>query len=105
MHIVLAATGHVGSALAKALIDKGERVTLVMRNLTKAPQWQSRGAQVALVDVHDVPALSAVLRYCGRVNACSCSIHLLIQQAIPTMKNAEVGRRFWKRCKALDWRG
>jgi uncharacterized protein YbjT (DUF2867 family) len=60
MHIVLGATGHVGSALAKTLLDKGEPVTIVTHDAMRAADWINVGAQAAVVDVHDTEALREV---------------------------------------------
>lgn len=62
MHIVLGGTGHVGSALALALIARGEAVTVVSRDPDKRGEWEARGAQVALADVHDTAGLRRVFR-------------------------------------------
>lgn len=60
MYIILGATGHVGSALAKTLLDKAEPVTIVTHDELKAVDWINAGAQAAVVDVHDVKALHEV---------------------------------------------
>ncbi|MDY7226672.1 NmrA family NAD(P)-binding protein [Hyalangium rubrum] len=62
MHIILGATGHVGSAVAHALLDRGEPVTAVTRDGRKAEALARRGAEVAVVDVRDVGALREVFR-------------------------------------------
>lgn len=62
MHIILGGTGHVGSALAEALIEKGEPVTIVTRDPSKTHDRQQKGMQVAVADVHDVEALRSVFR-------------------------------------------
>lgn len=62
MHIILGASGHVGSAVAQALLDQGEAVTAVMHDPRKARDWQNKGARTAVVDVHDAGALRRVLR-------------------------------------------
>lgn len=61
MYIVLGATGHVGSAVATALIDAGEEVVLVSRDAAKAAIWESRGAETAILDVMDTDALHDLL--------------------------------------------
>lgn len=61
MHLVLGATGHVGSAVAGALLDRGEPVTVVTRDPARAEPLARRGARVAALDIHDVPALRAEL--------------------------------------------
>lgn len=60
MHIVLGATGHVGSALAKSLLDKAEPVTIVTHDQMKAGDWVQAGAKAAICDVNDVNALHTV---------------------------------------------
>lgn len=57
MHIILGGTGHVGSALAETLLERGEAVTVVSRNASARPAWERKGAQFAVVDVRDVDAL------------------------------------------------
>ena len=62
MHVVLGATGHVGSAVVSALLDRGEPVTLVTRDAKRAEPFTRRGAVAAVADIHDTPALRAVLQ-------------------------------------------
>lgn len=62
MHIILGATGHVGSAAAKALRAAGEAVTLVTRDADKSEGLRSDGADVAVADVEDVDRLRAIFR-------------------------------------------
>lgn len=62
MHIILGGTGHVGSAAAMALLDKGEPVTIVSRNDSECDKWEQRGARLVVVDIHDTESLRAVLR-------------------------------------------
>jgi uncharacterized protein YbjT (DUF2867 family) len=60
MHIILGGNGHVGSATAQALLSQGEPVTIVSRSSASIPQWQKRGAQVEVVDVHNTVELRHV---------------------------------------------
>jgi len=60
MIIVLGATGHVGSAVTQALIDRDIPVTAVIHNTAKAADWERRGAKAAVADVHDSDALRRV---------------------------------------------
>ncbi|HEX7867515.1 MAG TPA: NmrA family NAD(P)-binding protein [Variovorax sp.] len=60
MHIILGATGHVGSALAQALLGHSEPVTVVTRDAHKAEALRTKGARVAVVDVFDTHALHRV---------------------------------------------
>ena len=57
MHVILGSTGHVGSALTKALLSRGERVTVVVRDRAKAHAFETLGAQVVIADIRDVEAL------------------------------------------------
>jgi uncharacterized protein YbjT (DUF2867 family) len=58
MYIVMGATGHVGGAVAGALLRAGREVTVITRDARKAPA----GAQVAELDVRDVSALRDAFR-------------------------------------------
>ncbi len=60
MHVVLGATGRVGSAVARRLIDRHLPVTAVSRDPRRAAPWKKLGARAAILDVRDVAALRAV---------------------------------------------
>jgi uncharacterized protein YbjT (DUF2867 family) len=62
MHVIMGGTGHVGSATAAALLERGEAVAIVTRDATRAVEWRARGAEIAEADVEDVAALRAVFR-------------------------------------------
>jgi uncharacterized protein YbjT (DUF2867 family) len=62
MHIIIGGTGHVGSATARALLRRGEPVTVVTRNAGHASDLRDAGAKIAVADVRDVPVLRAILR-------------------------------------------
>ena len=62
MHVVLGGTGHIGSALAESLLAQREPVLVVTRRPEAASAWQRRGAAAAVVDLHDVVALTAAVR-------------------------------------------
>ncbi|MBE4948163.1 NAD(P)H-binding protein [Chryseobacterium culicis] len=51
MYTVIGASGHVGSIVATELLNKGLSVQAILRNPTKAAQWQEKGAKVALADL------------------------------------------------------
>lgn len=61
MHIILGGTGHVGSAAARALLERGEAVTIVSRSRSKAPDLEARGARVAIADINDVKRVSRIV--------------------------------------------
>lgn len=60
MHIILGATGHIGSVVANRLLEKGEAVTVVTRSEKKRQGWEQKGAKVAVVDVLDTNGLKKV---------------------------------------------
>ncbi|VTR95112.1 NmrA family transcriptional regulator OS=Massilia sp. JS1662 GN=IA69_09970 PE=4 SV=1: NmrA [Gemmata massiliana] len=62
MHIILGATGHVGAATARALLKRGEPVTVVTRDATRASDLKKAGAKVAIADVLDTAKLREVFR-------------------------------------------
>jgi len=62
MHIILGGTGHVGSSVATTLLEKGKEVTVITHNPQKAPEWEQKGANVAIVDMHDSDKLHAVFK-------------------------------------------
>ncbi len=62
MYIIMGGTGHVGLAVAHALLAQGQAVTIISRNAGKADAWIPKGSRVALADVHDTTALQKVFR-------------------------------------------
>ncbi len=61
MHIILGATGHVGSSVADSLLEKGEKIIVTSRDPDKVLDLQKRGAEVAVNDIHDTAALRRTL--------------------------------------------
>jgi uncharacterized protein YbjT (DUF2867 family) len=62
MHIITGGTGHVGAALAHALLEKGEMVTIISRSSETAQEWMSKGAQLAVADIYDTEALHEIFK-------------------------------------------
>ena len=62
MHIILGGTGHVGSVVARTLLNRKQPVTIIARDPNKAAVWRARGATVAIADVHDTEALRRVFQ-------------------------------------------
>ncbi len=60
MHIILGATGHVGSVVAENLLKKNEEVLVITHDPSKAKAWEEKGAQVAVVNVLDTDKLREV---------------------------------------------
>ncbi|MBE7183821.1 MAG: NmrA family NAD(P)-binding protein [Methylobacterium mesophilicum] len=62
MYVVMGATGHVGEAVANALLARGEEVTVLTRHPERATAWQNKGASVAKADVEDLASLKAAFQ-------------------------------------------
>lgn len=62
MYIILGGTGHVGSATAKALLGRGESVTVVTHDRGHAQALERAGATIAVADVRHVDAVRAIFR-------------------------------------------
>ena len=59
MYAIMGITGQVGSAAAKYLLDRGQRVRAIVRNKSRAAVWAARGADIAVADWSDAEALAA----------------------------------------------
>ncbi|EJB01822.1 putative nucleoside-diphosphate sugar epimerase [Rhizobium leguminosarum bv. trifolii WSM597] len=60
--IVLGATGHIGSVVARTLLRDGHQIVAVVHDEAKAAGLKSLGAEIAIVDLGDTQALRATLR-------------------------------------------
>lgn len=61
MQVVLGATGHVGSAVLKKLMESGEPVLAVTHSLTHENELRGLGVEVATADINDVEMLTQTL--------------------------------------------
>jgi uncharacterized protein YbjT (DUF2867 family) len=61
MHVVFGANGRAGGETARALIERGEAVRVVLRREEQAAPWKAVGAQVILASIDDVNAVTAAL--------------------------------------------
>ena len=61
MYVITGASGHTGSVVARTLLERGERVRVVLRDEAKADAWRQWGAEVALAELHDASALSLAM--------------------------------------------
>ncbi|MBD2231421.1 NmrA family NAD(P)-binding protein [Phormidium tenue] len=86
MHIILGGTGNVGSAVARALLNRREPVLVVTRNPLKAEELRRDGANVAVADVHDIETLRGIFRQGQR-------LFLLNPPAAPSLDMAAEERR------------
>ncbi|MCW6532232.1 NmrA family NAD(P)-binding protein [Sphingomonas sp. MMSM20] len=57
MFVVMGANGHVGSAVARTLLGRDQKVIIVTHDETRGDRWRERGAEVAVADVSDPESL------------------------------------------------
>ncbi|HEY2509294.1 MAG TPA: NmrA family NAD(P)-binding protein [Polyangiaceae bacterium] len=62
MFVVTGATGNTGSATARALLERGKKVRVVVRDAARGAEWKARGAEVAVASLEDAAQLTAALR-------------------------------------------
>lgn len=61
MHVVLGANGRAGGETARALIERGEAVRVVLRRQEQGQQWAALGAEVAVACIEDADAMAGAL--------------------------------------------
>ena len=59
MYAIMGITGQVGSAAAKYLLERGQRVRAVVRNKSRAAAWAARGVEIVTADWSDAEAMAA----------------------------------------------
>jgi uncharacterized protein YbjT (DUF2867 family) len=62
MYAIMGITGRVGGAVAATLLAKGNRIRAIVRSSSKGSSWAERGADVAVADSLDTPALARAFR-------------------------------------------
>ncbi|NEI72499.1 NAD(P)H-binding protein [Rhizobium lusitanum] len=62
MFIVMGATGHVGRAVANALLADRKDVTVLTRQPDQANEWREKGALVLRADAEDVASMQTAFR-------------------------------------------
>jgi uncharacterized protein YbjT (DUF2867 family) len=62
MHVVFGANGRAGGETARALLERGEAVRVVVRRPEQGEPWKALGAEVAIASIDDVGAVSAALK-------------------------------------------
>src|SRR5262245_43961958 len=61
MYVVTGVTGNTGSVVANTLLDKGEKVRVLVRNADKGEAFKRRGAEVAVASLEDGAAMERAL--------------------------------------------
>lgn len=62
MHVVFGANGRAGGAVARALIESGEAVRVVLRSGKQRERWAELGAEASIANIEDVDAVTEALR-------------------------------------------
>ena len=62
MHVVLGANGRAGGEAARALIERGEAVRVVLRRKEQGEKWTALGAEVAVASIEDAGAMADALK-------------------------------------------
>lgn len=61
MHVVFGANGRAGGETARALIERGEPVRVVLRHPDQGQPWKALGAEIAIASIDDAEAVSTAL--------------------------------------------
>lgn len=67
MHVILGASGHVGSALTNQLLMKNEEVLVITHSPEKQKEWQDKGAKTVLADVNQSEKLHKIFKRANRI--------------------------------------
>ena len=62
MYVVLGANGRAGGEAARALIERGEAVRVVLRRKEQGGRWAALGAEVAIANIEDIDAMADALK-------------------------------------------
>jgi len=62
MYVVLGANGRAGGEAARALIERGEAVRVVLRRKEQGEKWTALGAEVAVARIEDADAMADALK-------------------------------------------
>lgn len=62
MYVVLGANGRAGGEVARALIERGEAVRVVLRRKEQGEKWTASGTEVAVADIDDAAAMADALK-------------------------------------------
>jgi uncharacterized protein YbjT (DUF2867 family) len=60
-YVVAGVSGHTGRVVAESLLARKQPVRVVVRSADRGAAWRERGAEVAVADLGDAPALARAL--------------------------------------------
>ncbi|HEX6212696.1 MAG TPA: NAD(P)H-binding protein [Methylomirabilota bacterium] len=61
-YVVAGVTGRVGAGVARELLSRGARATVIVRDAARGAPWAGRGAELAVGSLNDVSFLARTLR-------------------------------------------
>jgi uncharacterized protein YbjT (DUF2867 family) len=61
MFAIAGVTGQTGAAVARELLDRKQKVRVLVRSAEKGAAWRAKGAEVSVLDLGDSAALAAAL--------------------------------------------
>jgi len=62
MYVVVGANGRAGGEVARALIERGEAVRVILRRKEQGAKWTALGAEVAVASIEDAGAMADALK-------------------------------------------
>ncbi|OGU06295.1 MAG: hypothetical protein A2X82_04320 [Geobacteraceae bacterium GWC2_55_20] len=62
MYAIIGASGHIGSRVADKLLNKGEKVRVIGRDVTRLQQYVNRGAEATVGDLRDTSFLTGAFK-------------------------------------------
>lgn len=89
MFAVAGVSGKTGAATADALLARGQRVRVIVRDAAKGAPWAAKGAEVAVADLADRAAVAAALQ---GVQGAYLLVPPVWGAANPVAAGAELGR-------------
>jgi uncharacterized protein YbjT (DUF2867 family) len=61
MFVIAGVSGHTGSKAAQTLLDRGEKVRVLVRDAAQGAAWKQKGADVAVVALEETSKLAAAI--------------------------------------------
>jgi NAD(P)H dehydrogenase (quinone) len=61
-YTIMGLTGQVGGAIARALLENGQKVRGIVRDRAKAASWEAAGVELVIADWNDTAALQEAFR-------------------------------------------
>ena len=90
MFVVLGVTGHTGKVVAETLLARRQPVKVVVRSADQGAAWRTKGAEVALASLDDVPALTRAVQG-------ALGLYLLIRQTMAPQPGSQNSGSGWTR--------